>query len=181
MNIAVILLTSLIIFIVTRMFFIFLYWFLGKILKLKTHKMGFDLVLSFAFYAMYIQAFLGAAQGVSISNELSNADWYFVYTFIGISAMIWCYFSWDLKWKARPQFAKEKTQVLVKKIIVFTLVMLFAFYSGYTQLNENLGGKINEEDKLLITLTNITIIPGIIAFDRVLNQISIFIEKKKEQ
>lgn len=179
MNIAIILLASLIVFIASRMFFVFVYWFLAKIFKLRTYNMEFDLLLSIAFYAAYVQTFLGAVQGVANNNELSIAEWYFVYTFIGISAMIWCYSSWELKWKAKPQFAKEKMQVVVKKVIVFTLVMLFAFYNGYTQLNDNFGGGINEEKSLLITLTNITIIPGIIAFDRVLNQISIFVEMKK--
>lgn len=179
MNIVIILLVSLIVFIVSRMFFAFVYWLLAKILKLGTYNMGFDLLLSIGFYCVYVQTFLGAVQGVTNNNELSIAEWYFVYTFIGISSMIWCYFSWELKWKAKPQFAKEKMQMVVKKIIVFALVMLFAFYNGYTQLNDNFGGEINEEKNLLITLTNITIIPGIIAFDRVLNQISIFIEMKK--
>lgn len=179
MNITIILLTSLVIFIVIRMLFILLNWVLGKILKLTTYSVGFDLLISIAFYMLYVLIFLSAVQGVSNKIELNNAEWYFVYTFIGISSMIWCYFSWELELKAKPQFAKEKVHVTVKKIVVFAFVMLFTFYSGYTQLNKNLGGGIDEQKELLITVTNITIISGIIAFDRVLNQISTYIEMKK--
>lgn len=179
MNIAIILTVSLIVFVGFRLFFILLYWILGKLLKLSADTIKFDFFMSIAFYILYIQGFLGAVSGVTKNNELSNAEWYFVYTFIGMSSMIWCYFSWELKWKAKPQFAREKIQMIVKKIIVFFLVMTFAFYQGYTQLDENLGGDINEEKKLLITLTNITIIPGVIAFDRVLNQISNYLKEKE--
>lgn len=179
MSIAIILASSLIVLIVVRMIMILLYWILGKIFKSSKDVMKFDLVMSVAFYIIYIQGFLGTAQGILQNNKLSNAEWYFIYTFIGISSIIWCYFSWDLKWKARPQFAKVEIPMIIKKIIVFFLVMVFAFYYGYTQLNENFGGSIDEEEKLLATLTNITIISGIIAFDRVLNQVSNYLKVRE--
>lgn len=178
MNIAIILATSLMVFAGFRLLFIFLSWALNKLFASISDNTKFDLIMSIAFFFMFIQCFLGAVQGVTKNNELSNAEWYFVYTFVGISAMIWCYFSWELKVKARPQFAKEKTQMIVKKILVFAVVMAFAFYHGYTQLNEKFGGGLDEDKKVLITLTNVTIIPGIIAFDRVLNQMSAYLNEK---
>ena len=64
----------------------------------------------------------------------------------------------------------------LKKIIVFTIVMFFVFYQGYCQLNNRLNG---EEVDLLVVIANITIVPGIIAFDRVLNQITSLLNDNK--
>ena len=178
MNIIIILVTSLMVFVVFRLFFIFLYWILGKIFKTSANSAKFGLCMSIAFYLMYIETFLGAVLEVAKNNELNNAEWYFVYTFIGISSMLWCYFSWDLKLKAKPQFAKQEIQMILKKIIVFGAVMMFSFYQGYTQLAVKFGESFEAEKELLVTLTNITIIPGIIALDRVLNQISNYMKKK---
>ena len=180
MNIIKILGMSLIIFIGFRILFISLYSILKKIITKSTENMTFDLLLSLGFCLIYLEAFVSTAQGISNNNELSNVEWYFVYTFIGVSLMIWSYFSWELSWKAKPQFAREKTQMAMKKIIVFIIVMAFSFYQGYTQLYENFGGGFDEEKNLLVSLTNITIIPGIIALDRVLNQISILLSEKKK-
>jgi hypothetical protein len=181
MNIVIILGTSLIVFVGIRLFLIFLYWILKKIFKASADSEKFDLVMSIAFCLIYIQTFLGVVSGVIKNNELSNAEWYFVYTFIGISLMLWCYFSWDLKLKAKPQFATHEIQMIVKKIIVFFVVMIFSFYQGYTQLTVKFGGNLEEEKELLVTLTNITIVPGIIALDRVLSQISNYLKKKREE
>lgn len=180
MNIVIILGASLIVFVGIRLFFIFVYWILKKIFKASSDNEKFDLCMSIAFCLMYIQTFLGAVSGVTKNNELSNAEWYFAYTFIGISLMLWCYFSWDLKLKAKPQFATQEIQMIVKKILVFLAVMIFAFYQGYTQLTVKFGATLEEEKELLVTLTNITIVPGVIALDRVLNQISNYLKKKRE-
>lgn len=60
--------------------------------------------------------------------------------------------------------------------MVFTFVMIFSFYYGYVNLNKVInGGGLD----VFIVVTNITIIPGIIAFDRVLNQISVLKTQKK--
>lgn len=181
MKITLILGISIILFIVIRIPFVVIYWLSEKISKSSCKSEKLDLFLSIAFFFMYLEGFLGAAQEVANSCGLSNAEWYFVYTYIGVSAIIWCYFSWELKWKAKPQFAKQKPQMIVKKTIVFFCVMLFAFYNGYTQLSKNFGGGIDDETNLLVTLTNITIIPGVIAFDRVLNQISNYLNEKRKQ
>lgn len=100
-----------------------------------------------------------------------------IYTFIGVSAILWCYFNWELEWKAKPKFGEEDIQIIVKKIFVFSAIMIFTFYQGYKQLNKQFSG---EEIDLSITVTNITIIPGIIALDRVLNQIKSFKNKISE-
>ena len=59
--------------------------------------------------------------------------------------------------------------------------MIEAFAYGYIQLNQKFSDTFVEDDKiLLMAIVNITIIPGIIAFDRVLNQIKLYINLKEK-
>lgn len=180
MSFGIILATSVIVFLIFRITILLLYSGIQKVFKLTDSNLKFSVLLSSAIFLIYIQGFLGAVQGVMGNTNITNLEWYLIYTFIGTSAMIWCYFNWELKWGARPQFAKEEHQMIIKKIIVFFAVMVFAFYQGYTQLEANFGGNQGAEKELLVMVTNITIIPGIIALDRVLNQISIYLKKKRE-
>lgn len=53
-------------------------------------NMKFDLFISLCFLIGYIQTFIGATEGVFNNRYLSNLEWYFVYTFIGISMILWC-------------------------------------------------------------------------------------------
>ncbi len=178
MNIVIILVASLLVFIGIRTFLIFLYWLLGKIFKASDGNLKFDLGMSIAFYCMYMQGFLGATMGVTKSNELSSAEWYFVYTFIGIISMLWCYFSWDLKFKAKPRFGLNDKQVVIKKISVFALVMIISFINGYgTMCKEFYGEDMFPEIRVL----NATMIVGIIAFDRCLNQIANYQKLKLQE
>lgn len=76
-------------------------------------------------------------------------------------------------------FQKNDFQTSAKKILVYLALMLFVFYQTYTQLNTSFGGTLEEEKELLVKVLNITIVPGIIAMDRVLNQINNLIKIKK--
>lgn len=178
MNIAIILLVSLIVFWGIRLVLIFLYWVIQKIFKLSEGNMSFDLGISIFFYIMYIQAFLGSVLGVSRNSELSNMEWYFVYTFIGIISMLWCYFSWDLRLKAKPKLGLNDKQVIVKKIVVFALVMVISIINGYDAMCKEFSG---ENDFWGIRVLNSTMIVGIIAFDRVLNQVVNYLKIYKQE
>lgn len=168
MNIAIVLLTSLIVFVGIRLFLIFLYWILQKAFKDSTDCMKFEPIISIVFCLMYIQIFLVAVSDVSVNNKLSNAEWYFVYAFIGISLILWCYFNWDMKLKAKPVFGLNEKQIIIKKIFVFALVMIISFVNGYdTMYKEFYGKNVFPEIRVL----NATMIVGVIAFDRVLNQV----------
>lgn len=152
-----------------------------KLFKLRDSNMGFNLPLSIAFFTIYLQGFLTAIKGIVGVTEITNLEWYMIYTFIGIAAILWCYFSWSFEWKAKPQFAKKDSQMIVKKIIVFSALTLFVFCQGYNQLNMNFGENLDKEKEMLFKVVNITMVPGIIALDRVLNQINNYIKKKKEK
>lgn len=110
--------------------------------------------------------------------SLENLVWYVVFTFLGVVSIIWCYFRWDFDWKARPRFEVDKTVMALKKIIVFGVVMGFAFYYGYKQMD----AKFNNVDvDNTLTIYNVTLISGIIALDRVLNQVSFVYKKWKDK
>lgn len=167
MNIILILFSSLITFEGMRILFIGIYYVMCKIFK-ASNNMKFSLAMSIFFLLGYIQAFLGATEGVAKQRTFSNLEEYIIYTLIGISMMLWCYFSWDFKFKSFPKFGINNKQIIIKKILVFTFIMIFSFYYGY----ENLIKIINKKEiDIFIAITNITIVPGIIALDRVLNQI----------
>lgn len=179
MNFIIILVTSIIVFALVRVLILLICNLGLKLFKVSDSNTGFSLLLSIASFILYLQVFMGAIQGLMGKTGITNLEWYLVYTLIGIAAMLWCYFSWSFAWKAKPQFAKNDSQMIIKKIIVFSAVMLFAFYQGYTQLDMNFGGNLDEEKEMLVKVTNITIIPGIIALDRVLNQINNYKKGKK--
>ena len=84
--------------------------------KVKDDGEKFELILSISFYWIYILCFLVAAENVSTIYKLSNLEWYIIYTYIGMISVVWCYFSWRLKWNARPQFAKNEKEMILDAI-----------------------------------------------------------------
>lgn len=180
MKFVIILATSLVVFILFRLIMLLVYELAKKLLKSREDSVGFSLLISIVFFIMYLQGYLGAIEGVMGSTGITNFEWYLVYTSIGIMAMLWCYFSWSFGWRTKPQFSKNDFQMTVKKIIVYAALMLFVFYQGYTQLDTSFGGTLAEEKELLVKVVNITIVPGIIAMDRVLNQVNNLIKIKKK-
>lgn len=174
MNIIIIVVTALVVM------FIFRLIVLSFCSILPRGNEGFDLFFSIALLIVYLASFIGAVEGVISKVKIINLEGYLIYTFIGIASTLWCYFSWNLDWTAKPQFMKNDSQMIKKKIIVFSVLMVFAFYQGYTQLDMIYGGKLDAEKEMLVKITNITIVPGIIALDRVLNQIYSYIKENRK-
>lgn len=168
MNLLKIFSTSFLYFFAFRCGILGLSLILCKLLKLPLNDTKFifeEMLLSIAFWFAYIYLYIWR---VLKQNNLSDIEWYIVCTFIGVSLITWCYFDWDYKLKAVPHFGTNSIQMIKKKIIVFIFVMAFSFFYGYATLNNVAGVK---EIDIVATITNVTIISGIIAFDRVLNQI----------
>lgn len=177
MNFLIILVTALIILIIMRIGFTVLYWVLCRVCKVSNNT-KFYLSISIFFLFGYIQGLVGATEGVLKNNNLSNLDWYCVYTFIGISMILWCYFDWEPKLGSMPKFSTNNKQIAVKKIFVFLGIMLFSLYYGYEALNKVVDGK---EIDVIATITNATIVPGVIALDRVLNQLQLLRKKESKK
>lgn len=182
MDFVIIILLALGALIVARILFVFLYK-LGEVKAENKEKTTnkFIAVMNLLNPIMYSLGCLGvflALWGIAVimfgvprktDDSLKNLIWYVIFTFFGVVSIIWCYFRWDFKWKAKIRFEDDKTVMALKKIIVFGVVMGFAFYHGYKQMDA-----IFNDAKIDSTLTiyNVTLISGIIALDRVLNQVS---------
>ena len=167
MNFAIILLVSLVAFLCTRILFTLVYTLLLNAQK-ESDKTFERVLLSCVMLGTFIVIWSVTIYNCMIKKQVTdNLVWYVIFTFFGISAIIWCYFRWDLKWKAKPKLEEDKIVLALKKTLVFTLVMIFAFYHGYKQMDA-----IFKDVKADSTLTvyNVTLISGIIALDRVLNQ-----------
>ncbi len=175
MNIVIIVFISLIVFVLVRFSLVALSLLIGRIFKVPENKIGFHLAISVLFYFLYVTLFLVFVIVISDNRSFSNAEWYFVYAFIGISAILWCYFSWEMKFRALPKFGGNDSATIIKKILVYAFVMVFSFYHGYSILNEKFSG---QNVDLLTTIVNITVIPGVIALDRLLNQFKNLQSKK---
>lgn len=178
MHFIILIITSLIVFIVARLIFALIYESLCKLFKSSgkdNMSFGVNLLFSLAFLGIYIQAFSGALQAVEQYMKTS-LELYLVLVSIGVISMLWCYFRWDFKFKSRPRFGVNDKMTIIKKIFVYAVVMCFTFYYGYTNINKLVYG---QEIDMTIMITNATIIPIIIALDRILNQIMNFIKQKE--
>lgn len=170
MSLFVIALSSIIVLILVRALMLIVLKVLALIFKYSDANLADrNPLFSIIFLVIYIQGFFGAVLGVSSSKELSDLEWYIVYTCMGVACIVWCYFKWELSWKALPKLEDNTAiAIKIKKIIVYSFVMIISFHYGYGQTKKLLSG--NDVDGLLI-IANATIIPGIIALDRVFNQI----------
>ena len=172
MNFLIILLAFFVALVIARIPFVWVYNSEGKV-----HK-GFEqILLSFGILGLFIVIWSAIVSKYLTEKQVNdNLILYCVLAFLGIAAIIWCYFRWDLKWKAKPELEEENVLAL-KKTFVFVLIMLFAFYHGYKQMDAIFNGV--EVDSTL-TVYNVTMISGIIALDRVLNQVTFIYKKWKK-
>lgn len=177
MNFFIILIVSIIVFIPTRLIFIFANWIYAKVFK-KENNMTFDIVISTVFLAAYMESLYGAMLGVAKNNEISDIEGYLIAVFFGIASILWCYFSWDLRLKAKPKFGVNDKQIAIKKVIIFVIIMVFSFANGYNTVYKEVYGQEILEG---VNIINATIIIGIIAFDRVLNQVANCIKMDKQK
>jgi len=126
-------------------------------------------IQSFVSILIFLQAYTSAVTGVATGfGELSVSEWYIVYTILGVSSVLWCYFRWEFSIKTIPKPNTNQKQIAFKKICVFLLVMCFTIYSGYTGFVSKLQ---NDSSDALSVMLNLTVFTTLIALDRVLNQI----------
>lgn len=182
MKIFVIVMCSILLYLAMRCIVLITYSLTKKILKISSEDSKFQLEISIVLFLFYLYIYCEVVQKlIGLVEIVSILDWFLIYTCMGISAILWCYFSWELKWKTRPKFGQNDEEIIVKKIVVFTIVMAFSFYYGYQQLSKTFDADYDKEKVVLIMISNATIIPGIIALDRVLNQVKSYIQLKKKK
>lgn len=174
-NIGTILITALALLIVYRTFLTVCYAILNNLIKSSNKKSNeFDIGISLMTYMTFLLGYLYAIP--VIIDKINNLEWYVIYTLIGITSIVWCYFKWDVKsFKSKPKLIGNRENK-IKKISIFLIVFLYTTYLGYNQTLEILEGKdLNPIFKLM----NATAIAGIIALDRVLSLIYQLISDKK--
>ncbi|MBA4686348.1 MAG: hypothetical protein H2184_04275 [Candidatus Galacturonibacter soehngenii] len=177
MNFITIITISIICLVALRIFTLSLGVTLFKILKYTTDGLKKSLIFSIMFLASYIIFFTSIAEIIITKNQLSYLEHYLTYTCIGVTCILWCYFKWELSWKTLPQFEDDEIMP-IKKVLIFSIVMLITLIYGYQQMEKLFNG--NTEDAVLI-LANATIVPGIIVFDRIMNQIIVLKKIKNDK
>lgn len=148
--------------------------------------------ISITLLIVFLAILIFAISLVSSKNNLSNLEFYLVFSLIGICSIFWCYFESNLLlqmlannkenrkgWKSFictviPRFSSKKV-LAQKKALVFGIVFVFSFALGYKKVLDEL--KVEQID-LIYTITNTTIVASMLALDRFLNQIHTLVYKE---
>ncbi len=140
-----------------------------KLLKKDTHiyhkqEMTASILLYLVFTFVYFKTL------VIMIPSLYDAylDVYILLVIYGCFSVFWAYFSWDMDHLFRPiTFALNK-DVIIKKGIIYFIVLVGALVLGVHQTKQFVGiGSVEP----LYSIANISILTVIIALDRVMNQI----------
>lgn len=127
-----------------------------------------EMIVSILMYLIFTFVFFKTMINLIPSFHDAYLDVYLLMTIYGIFAVLWAYFSWDMDHWLRPITFAENKDVIIKKGVIFTVVLVGVFVYGLFQT-------ISYADKTtinpLLSITNLSIFAIIIAFDRVINQI----------
>lgn len=127
-----------------------------------------ELFVSCLMYLIFTFVYFKTMVKLIPSLHEAYLDVYLLMTIYGIFAVLWAYMSWDMDHWFRPiTFAKNK-DVIIKKGVIFAVVLIGVFTFGYYQ-TLTYTGRVTMNP--LLSITNISILAIIIAFDRVINQI----------
>lgn len=143
---------------------------MGNLLKISEQTCKkFDLFTSILLQLIFVIVWFMIIYGIIGSFELSDLECYISLCMIGISCVLWCYFSWDANKifvMPRLAFAEERKY---KKITVYVLIFIFVLSQGYYQTLHAIDSSI--EVNILFSITNYSVIVAAIALDRLMNQI----------
>lgn len=161
---------SVIAFLIYKVMYVLFCKLIRRCMKTKTDEKfsRFDLNLSIAMQLIFISTWVTFMEAVNQRGILDSLSFYVSFCLIGVFCIIWCYFSWDAEHffvKPRKASHKEKKS---KKIIVYSLIMIFVLCQGYFQTLHAMKNEI--EVNVLFSVTNYSVIVAAIALDRVLNQ-----------
>ncbi len=164
-------------FLILKLVIVILYKIITKIFKsqLTSDKENkFDLSMSVALYLIVLEIWFASLNAMINKYFLSDVEVYIALNISGFLSIVWCYFSWEAsRILVKPRIAKSNEQ-RVKKIVVYSLIMIFTIYLGYHQMRSVFYDTGVSE---VLALANYSIFVTAIAFDRVMNQI---INKKNE-
>lgn len=159
--------------IIVRLIFVGIEWFCTKKSINKDEK--FNASLSLGFILLFLVGFCCATLVVLQKKTFNDLEAYVLVICIGIYTILWCYFEWSGGIKQIPRISVDKRMIALKKIFVFSIVMVFSIFMGYLQMKK----LIYENDvDIYILLANATLISSMLAFDRVMNQVHVLMTTK---
>lgn len=177
MNILLITVITLIVFLSLKTV---LFTLLGKVCIVfhkKNHKKEnkFSMKDSLLLYMLFELTWILTAWGIAQKVELTLIEYYVIFVLMGITSVIWSYFSWDAEYLVTPIMFSVKHEQYIKKVFLYTLLLFFTLGYGYIQVSNviTVGESINP----VLAVVNSSIFIATIAFDRVLNQICLIITK----
>lgn len=130
---------------------------------------SFELTISIAAQVLFLSIWMITWTSLASKYSIDNLIFYISFCLIGVFCVIWCYFSWDIEHIfVMPRKAKAKHKK-IKKIVLYTLIFIFVMCQGYFQTLHALDPTV--EVNVLFQVTNYSIVVGIIALDRIMNQI----------
>ena len=141
---------------------------------------SFELVLSVGFLLLFLVGYSSMVLFLVRDNVIKDIEAYLIFSFVGLFSILWCYLRWDLNWKSVPyfDFSSNSIPVLSKKTIIFSFLVLVNFVYGFSQLKKIVNGSPIDTSVLAI---NSILIPGMIAFDRVLSHFCMLKRKHDEE
>lgn len=147
---------------------------INKMIEKKWGKASEDklsnLLRSMAFLLIAVTMWLLIVANLTrIEGTMSTLQFYISMVMIGVSGVIWCYFSWDEdRFLSKPREA-TRNEKKSKKIVLYSLLCIFVLVLGYQQ-TINVFEEVHNVPTLYTT-TNNSVVVAIIAFDRIMNQI----------
>lgn len=139
-------------------------------------------LISFVLVLIYLVGYAFIVKFVMNRVSGTPLEWYLVFAWMGISLILWCYCEWGFEAKTWVRFADDE-YMAIKKISAYSFALIVVFYLGYLKLGHEMGDYSNLNEKVLVDVMNVTIVSGMIAVDRILNQIKnlhVISVKKKE-
>lgn len=135
-----------------------------------------EMTVSCLMYLIFTCVFFKTMINLIPSMHDAYLDVYLLLTVYGIFAVLWAYLSWDMDHWFRPVTFADNKEVIIKKGVIFTVVLIGVFIFGYYQTVVYTG---NMTANPLYSITNMSVFAIIIAFDRVINQIYLHFNRKK--
>ncbi len=127
-----------------------------------------ELGVSILLYILFTFIYFRTLRSALTLDKNVYGEIYILYTIYGIFSVFWAYLHWGVtSWKEKVSFAPQQDNI-VKKGILYSIVFVFALILGYHQTLSYSGIK---EIDAMYSIANISVFTCIIALDRVMNQI----------
>lgn len=156
-------------FSVYRLLFIFLGHILTHLFNKDKHfYQEKELRISILLYVVFTFVYFRTLRSALTLEANVYGEIYILYTIYGVFSVFWAYLHWGVtSWKEPLIFAPQRDNI-IKKGILYAMVFIFALILGYHQTLSYSGIK---EIDAMYSIANISVFTCIIALDRVMNQI----------